>query len=142
MLCINSYSPAYIADCRERINIQLATYQKLVETSPDQATVIAFESAFFNNMVLLLDSLFCHRSRTMEKKDGNPLNEVRLICEGLLYHQSRMSADKSIKLDPARSILKYQVGEEIKLTQADFMRLAEAFFVEIESKYSEQILVG
>jgi len=44
-------------------------------------------------------------------------------------------ADKTIKFDPAKSVLKYGVGDEIKLNQADFMLLSSALFAEIESKY-------
>jgi hypothetical protein len=32
-------------------------------------------------------------------------------------------------------VLKYQVGDEIKLNAADFMLLSSAFFAEIERKY-------
>ena len=49
-----------------------------------------------------------------------------------------MLADKGIKLDPAKSILKYRGGDEIKLNQADFTRLSTAFFAEMETKFSEQ----
>lgn len=71
----------------------------------------------------------------MEGKDGNPLNEVRVLCNSLLNNGGLMASDKQIKLDPAKSILKYQVGDEIKLSEADFALLAKAFFAEIESKY-------
>ena len=47
-----------------------------------------------------------------------------------------LSADKTIRLNAAKSVLKYQVGDEIRLSEADFLRLAEAYFAEIESKYS------
>jgi hypothetical protein len=47
-----------------------------------------------------------------------------------------MCADKTIKFDPAKSVLKYRVGDEIKLNAPDFMRLSSAFFAEVESKYS------
>jgi hypothetical protein len=34
-------------------------------------------------MVLGLDHYFLHRVRKLEGKDGNPLNEVRVICDSL-----------------------------------------------------------
>ena len=46
-----------------------------------------------------------------------------------------MCADKTIKLDPAESILKYKVGGEIKLNQAAFVLIYKVFFTEIESRY-------
>jgi hypothetical protein len=76
-----------------------------------------------------------HRARGLEKKDGNPLNEVRILCNSMMNNNDLMCADKTIKFDPAKSVLKYRVGDEIKLNEADFVRLAAAFFAEIESKY-------
>ena len=61
----------------------------------------------------------------MEKKEGNLLNEVRILCNSLLNNISKLSADKSIKLNPTKSILKIRVGDEIKLNEADFMRLSK-----------------
>lgn len=46
-----------------------------------------------------------------------------------------MCADKTIKFDPAKSVLKYKVGDEIKLNEEDFALISKAFFAEIESKY-------
>jgi len=46
-----------------------------------------------------------------------------------------MSADKTIKYNPSKSILKLQVGEEIKLTESGFVHLFRALFAEIETKF-------
>jgi len=46
-----------------------------------------------------------------------------------------MGVDKTIKYDPESSILKYKVGDEIKLSEAGFLLLNKAFFDEIESKF-------
>lgn len=47
-----------------------------------------------------------------------------------------MAADEATKYDPAKSILKLQVGQEIKLTESDFDLLLTAFFAEIEIKFA------
>jgi len=63
------------------------------------------------------------------------LNEVRLLGDSLMNNHNIMSTDKTIKFDPARSVLKYKVGDEIKLNEAHFVLLSKAFFAEIERKF-------
>lgn len=144
MLCVNNYTKKYIDECRSKIVAQVSAYQTLVATARNptatdepllNAAIEAFEPHFFNNMVLALDSCFVHRARAIEKKDGNPLNEVRMLCNSMMDNNNMMCADKTIKYDPAKSLLKYRIGDEIKLNATDFMRLSAAFFAEIESKY-------
>jgi len=86
-------------------------------------------------MVLALDSYFVHRARAIEKKDGNPLNEVRMLCNSMMNNNDILCADTTIKYNPAKSMLKHRVGDEIKLNEADFILLSSAFFAEIERKY-------
>ena len=105
------------------------------DSSELDAAIAAFEPHFFNNMVLALDNLFVHRSRGVEKKDGNPLNEVRLLCNSIMNNGGTVCADKTFKIDPARSVLKYEVGQKIRLNEADFILLSSGFFTEIEAKY-------
>jgi hypothetical protein len=144
MLSVDHYSQTYVDGCRARVDTQIAAYEDLIAAATDLdrndktrlgAAIATFEPLFFNNMVLVLDNSFLHRSRNMEGKDGNPLNEVRVLCNSLLNNGGVMASDKQIKLDPATSSLKYQVGDEIKLSETDFVLLAKAFFAEIESKY-------
>jgi hypothetical protein len=71
----------------------------------------------------------------MEGKDGNPLNEVRVLCTTLMENDGVLAADKQIRLRPETSVLHLAVGDEIRLTQGEFVRLAEGFFAEIEKKY-------
>ena len=85
----------------------------------------------------LLDSFFTHRGRGQEGKDGNPLNEVRVLCSSLLLHDDVMTPDKTIKLDPSRSVLGLAPGDRIELTEADFSKLSEAFFAELAAKFTE-----
>ncbi|MDT4923931.1 MAG: hypothetical protein QOG01_1644 [Pseudonocardiales bacterium] len=39
------------------------------------------------------------------------------------------------ELDPDTSVLGYRVGDEIALTEDDFLRLAKGFFAEIDTKF-------
>lgn len=143
MLGVKTYPREYVAACRARVDADLAAYRSLVAAAKKQpaidkklnAAIEAFESAFFNNMVLVLDEMFVHRLRTVEGKDGNPLNEVRVLCNSMLHNKNIMTADNSIKLSPASSVLKYQVGDEIKLSEANFVALSAAFFAELERKF-------
>src|SRR3989442_1810786 len=95
-LC-RSRTQKYIDECRSRVAAKVSAYQRLVATARNQATtdepplnaaVEAFEPHFFNNMVLALDSYFVHRARAIEKKDGNPLNEVRMLCNSMMNNSN------------------------------------------------------
>ena len=144
MLCVNSYTQDYVDDCRSRMEAQLAAYKALVTAaraktesrkSALSTAFDAFEPLFFNNLIVVLDGFSVHRSRTLEKKDCNPLNEVRMICNSILQNHGVLSADKTIKFKAANSVLKLQIGEEINLTESDFVLLFKAFFAEIETKF-------
>ena len=142
MLAANSYPRDYIEACRARIDAQMAVFRKLVtaknktkDPALDKAFE-AFESVFFNNLVVVLDGFFVHRTRAVEKKDGNPLNEVRLLVASMMLHNELMTLDSAIKLTPAKSILKYEEGDKIRLTAADFLLISKAFFSEIEKKFA------
>lgn len=139
MLGVRNYPKEYIEECRSKVDADLSTYKKLAaiaRSQPADAKALeAFGVTFFNNMVLVLDHLFVPRLRTVEGKDGNPLNEVRLLCDSMMNNHNIMGTDKTIKFDPAQSILKYKVGDEIKLNEAHFGLLCNAFFAEIERKF-------
>lgn len=132
MLAANKYPNDDVDACRRRVALQISTYQGVKGASG----IASFEHQFFNNMVLVLDYLFVHRTRTLELKDGNPLNEVRVVCNSLLQNDGLMGKDNSIKLDPAKSVLGLHVGEEILIDEPAFERLSEAFFAELERKFT------
>lgn len=136
MLGVKTYPQDYIDRCRTRIDSTLAAYSALA-AGAKPGSVTAFEVAFLSSMVLVLDEMFVHRLRTVEGKDGNPLNEVRVLCESILTNDGQMVADRSIKLVPSKSILGYAPGDEIVLTPESFTRLATAYFTEIERKFGE-----
>ncbi len=136
MLGVNTYSPSYIAACRSRIEAGITAYKSLGNKSPD------FEAAFFNDLVMLLDYFFVHRLRTVEGKDGNPLNEVRMLAASMLQNDNVLAApadlgDKSMKLPPDKTVLGLTPGDNIALAEPDFQRLAAAFFAELERKFSQ-----
>jgi hypothetical protein len=128
LLAVTQYRPDHVGRCRRRIAADVAAFSKAKANG-------SAETAFFNNMVLSLDHYFLHRVRKNEGKDGNPLNEVRVLCDSLTDNDGVLAADKTIRLKPEKSILGLKVGDEIKLTEADFRRLADAFLAEIESRY-------
>lgn len=68
-------------------------------------------------------------------KDGNPLNEVELLTESLMNNEGVLRGNNVIKFVPDKSVVKLNIGDRIKLTSAQFERLAKAFFAEIESKF-------
>ncbi len=141
MLGMKTYPKDYIDACRGRIEADVRAYRKQVGKEGGGE----FEVRFFNDLVLVLDRMFVHRLAGLEGKDGNPLNEIRVLCNSLLLNQGQLqverlpgwpeSAGSSIKLPPETSILKLKPGDEVKLREADFVRLFKAFFSEIEKRY-------
>ena len=142
MLGMKTYSQDYIDACRARVEANLRAYRKQVGKAPAKE----FEDRFFKDQVLLLDYMFVHRLSGIEGRDGNPLNEVRVLCNSTLLNKGKLQVDRlqgwpnsavsGLKLPPEKSLLKLQVGDQVRLTESDFVRLSRAFFAEIEKKYS------
>jgi hypothetical protein len=140
----NHYPKKYIDECRSKLAAQVFIYQALVAAARKQTgpvnpqlaiALTAFESVFFNNMVIVMDRYFVQRMRAMEMKDGNSLNEVRMLVNSMMNNDSKLYPDNTIKYDPARSVLKYRIGDEIKVKEAEFILLSSAFFADLEKKY-------
>ncbi len=134
MLAVTRYKREFVEAGRVRVKRQLRAYDALTKTAK-APEVEAFAPEFFNNMVLALDHYFMHRQRSLEGKDGNPLNEVRMLAVSLLEHDGVMSRDNTIKYDAARAVTGIAVGQKIVLDRQAFERLAAAFFAEIEARY-------
>lgn len=141
MLGMKTYPKAYIDRCRARIAANLKAYREQVGDKPDPD----FEARYFNDQVLLLDYMFVHRLSGIEGKDGNPLNEVRVLCNSLLLNDGKLQVEKlpdwpasavsSLKLPAETSVLKLERGDEVRLSEADFRRLSKAFFDELVTRY-------
>jgi len=138
---MKKYSRDYIAACRARVEADLRAYRSQVGKTPAKE----FEARFFNDQVLLLDYMFVHRLSGIEGKDGNPLNEVRVLCNSILLNRGRLQVDRlpgwpnsavaGIKLPPEKSVLRLKPSDEVRLSEADFERLSKAFFAELEKKF-------
>src|SRR2546428_8890926 len=107
---MKKYTKDYIAACRARVDADLRAYRSQVGRAPSKE----FEARFFNDQVLLLDYMFVHRLSGIDGKDGNPLNEVRVLCNSLLLNRGKLqvaklpgwptSAVEGIKLRPVKAM--------------------------------------
>lgn len=77
-----------------------------------------------------------HRTRAIEGKDGNPLNEVRMLCNSILRGHRVLCADRTIKYRAEASVLKLAIGDEIRLDEGRFRVLADAYFAEIQARFT------
>ena len=137
MLGMKTYEREYVNACRAKIDADVRVFKR--------SGAKGLETTFFNNLVLKMEYMFVHRFSGIEGKDGNPLNEVRVLCNSILLNKGKLQVDKlsgwpnsavsGIKLMPEGSVLKLKVSDEVKLTEAGFVRLSKAFFAEIEKKY-------
>jgi hypothetical protein len=134
MLGVGSYTKDYVGACRAKVAAQLASYRTVAVAKP--TGLDAFERPFLHHMILALDHYFMHRLRNKEGKDGNPLTEVRMLSNAIMENGARMGADKTIRYKPESSVLKLKAGDEVRLSADDFARLSQAFFDEIEKKFT------
>ena len=139
MLGRKTYTQEELDHCKAAIREQVAAYSTsaaaVATTKRGDAAFGAFEPLFFNNLTLALDRYFVHRIRPVAGKDGNPLNEVELICESLMNHDGVFTESTVIKMVPDQSVVKLQFGDPVRLTEDQFERLSRAFFAELERKF-------
>ncbi len=141
MLGMKKYSREYIDACRARVDAGLRAYRKQVGKEPSKE----FETRFFNDQVLILEYMFEHRLSGIEGRDGNPLNEVRVLSNSMLLNNAKLqigklpewpnSAVANLTLPSENSVLGLEAGDKVVLSEDQFVRLSEAFFGEIEEKY-------
>jgi hypothetical protein len=136
MLANNSYPPEYVRQCRTNVDELLKAYRKVATATQGDASITQFAPQFFNHLVLALDEYFVHRLRAVEGKDGNPLNEVRVIANSVMLHDGVFTVEKSIKMKPEASVLGFEPGDAIALDEKSFAKLASAYFDEIEAKFT------
>jgi hypothetical protein len=139
MLGRKTYTQEELDHARARIDQQVKAYKKLAKAAgadPNATSALeAFEPLFFNNLTLALDRLFVHRVRMVTGKDANPLNEVELLAESLMNDDGVLRGNNVIKLVPAETVLKLEIGDRIELSAEQFESLSKAFLAEIEARF-------
>ena len=145
MLGMREYDGDYIDACRSRVETQTAMFREVAQAARDhgdadlsglEGALESLESEYFNNKLLVLEGYFVHRRPGVEGKDGNALNEVRVLARSLMENGGTVMEDPQIALDPERSVLGLRVGEPVRLTLQQYTRLSDAFFRELERRFS------
>lgn len=128
MLGRTSYPIAYIEAVSARIARVLKAFDKAKPAEP-------FASEALLDVIVGLEMAFVHRVRMNEGKDGNPLNEVRMITASVLEFGGVMTLDKTIKWKPEASVTGLKNGDKIALDRKQVGKLVDAFFEELAKKY-------
>jgi hypothetical protein len=139
MLGRKDYKAQELENGQNAIRQQLTAYKQLVKAIDGDAqaakALAAFETILFTNMILVLDRYYVHRLRSSTGKDGNPLNEVELLADSLMNNGGKLRGNNVIKYKPEEAVLKVEEGQPIKITAAQFERLSNAFFEDLDSKF-------
>ena len=136
MLGRKTYPTAQIATCRAEMTAMAATWRAVAKGSEPKAREDA-EAQVFNQMAVALERRFTHRLRVVESKDGNPMNEVRLLALGVTTNGSYFPSDHTIKWQPEASVTGYRAGDKIRLSEAQFSKLANAYLDAVAVKFAE-----
>lgn len=139
MLAVTSYPEVYVQLTAARVEEQLAAYAALADAvkgnAGAEAALAAFAPGYFNTALLALDHHFMHRMRGAEGKDGNPLNEVRMLGDAIMEHDGVLQENKTIKYQAAKAVAGVTVGDTIALDAETFGRLARAYIAEIGKRF-------
>jgi hypothetical protein len=141
MLGRKDYTQEELDAARTAMSEQLTAYKQLakaVDATSDakaRSALEAFEPLFFNNLTLALDRRFVHRLRGVTGKAGTPLNEAELLVESLMNNDGVLRGNNVIRYVPEDAVLKLGIGDRVRIGAAQFERLAEGLFAEIEEKY-------
>ncbi|MBB2986566.1 hypothetical protein [Terracoccus luteus] len=140
---VKRYEQDYVDSCRARDESQAAMFHSLLvsvrghdDDDPNGEVANALDSLeteFFNNMLLVLEGYFVHRDPDLEASPGGVLAEVRLLAASLMQNGG------AVLPAPARSQhaeLGLREGETVRLTASSYRRLSNAFFREIERRYT------
>jgi len=139
MLSVTSYSEVYVQLTAAKMDSQLAAFADLVAATKGnakaEAALAEFAPGYFNTMLLGLDHHFMHRMRGAEGKDGNPLNEVRMLVDSIMENDGVLKANSTIKYKAEKSVAGISVGQTIVLNAETFEKLAKAYVEELGKRF-------
>src|SRR5712671_3649664 len=75
--------------------------------------------------------LFAHRRFA----EGFAPTKASSQAYAMMRNNYVLCADKTLKYVSAKSVLKYEVGQAIRLSERDFILLSKVFLAEVERKY-------
>jgi hypothetical protein len=133
MLGRATYPSTQIEACRSEMALMAATWRAVAARA---VPVPEAEPQVFNQMVVALEGWFVHRLRGVEGKDGNPLNEVRLLALGVTENGGHFPSDHKITWRPEASVTGYRPGDRIALSEPVFTRLATAYLNAVQTKFA------
>ena len=139
VLAVTSYPEVYVQLTTAKVDEQLAAYAALVAAvkgnAKAEAALAAFAPGYFNTMLLALDHHFMHLMRGAEGKDGNPLNEMRMLSDSIMEHDGVLKENRTIKYRADKAVAGIALGQEIVLDAETFERLAKAYLAEIGKRF-------
>lgn len=139
MLAVTSYPEVYVQLTAAKVEEQLSAYAALADAvrgnTRAEAALATFAPGYFNTALLALDHHFMHRMRGAEGKDGNPLNEVRMLSDAIMEHDGVLKENKTIKYRADKAVAGIAVGESVVLDAEAFGRLARAYVAEIGTRF-------
>lgn len=139
MLAVTSYPEVYVQLTGAKVEEQLAAYAALARAVAGNAAaeqaLADFAPGYFATALLALDHHFMHRMRGAEGKDGNALNEVRMIGDAIMENDGVLTENKTIKYRAEKSLAGVEIGEAVVLDAETFGRLAKAYIGEIGKRF-------
>jgi hypothetical protein len=139
MLGVKTYPNAYIDTCRAEIAARLASFDRLADaaSSSAAAALADFAPRFNSTLVVYLEACFVHRVRALEGKDGNPLNEIRMLASSIIEHAGVLTANSTIRYRPQDAVLGIGLGDTIDIDRDGLLRLVDAFFAELRQRFAD-----
>ncbi len=124
-----NYPQEYVDYCQQQIESQISEMRDM----PPVPTPFAQRLAA--HLVIVMDACFAQRVRGVDGKDGNPLNEVRVLAQSLMQGSTVME-DSSVTWEPDKLVLGLAIDDDIELSVKDVDRLQQAFFAEMHDKHA------